>query len=103
MVRPLSRSKHTHGQTSGLMSAHSKNDVLKKDPIGGPRTLASEERTKMRMTESVNGGYGQIKFLKVYTDNNLANPFTKALPKGKLTQHARSMGLRLASIWIRDV
>ncbi|GJY52884.1 hypothetical protein Tco_0444548 [Tanacetum coccineum] len=30
-------------------------------------------------------------------DNNLADPFTKALPKGKLTQHARSMGLCLAS------
>ncbi|GJV29369.1 retrotransposon protein, putative, ty1-copia subclass [Tanacetum coccineum] len=30
-------------------------------------------------------------------DDNLADPFTKALPKGKLTQHARSMGLRLAS------
>ncbi|GJX23461.1 retrotransposon protein, putative, ty1-copia subclass [Tanacetum coccineum] len=29
--------------------------------------------------------------------NNLSYPFTKALPKGKLTQHARSMGLRLAS------
>nr|GEX23286.1 hypothetical protein [Tanacetum cinerariifolium] len=30
-------------------------------------------------------------------DDNLADPITKALPKGKLTQHARSMGLRLAS------
>ncbi|GKB69282.1 retrotransposon protein, putative, ty1-copia subclass [Tanacetum coccineum] len=30
-------------------------------------------------------------------DDNLADPFTKALPNGKLTQHARSMGLRLAS------
>ncbi|GJS11065.1 retrotransposon protein, putative, ty1-copia subclass [Tanacetum coccineum] len=40
---------------------------------------------------------GEIRFLKVHTDNNLADPFTKALPKGKLTQHARSMGLRLAS------
>ncbi|GKA00348.1 hypothetical protein Tco_0672898 [Tanacetum coccineum] len=30
-------------------------------------------------------------------DDNLADPFTKALPKGKLTQHARSMRLRLAS------
>ncbi|GJU98068.1 hypothetical protein Tco_1327339 [Tanacetum coccineum] len=30
--------------------------------------------------------------LKVHTDDNLADPFTKALPKGKLTQHARSMG-----------
>ncbi|GJW98061.1 retrotransposon protein, putative, ty1-copia subclass [Tanacetum coccineum] len=32
----------------------------------------------------------------VHTDNNLADPFTKALSKGKLTQHARSMGLHLA-------
>ncbi|GKC86010.1 hypothetical protein Tco_1141727 [Tanacetum coccineum] len=41
--------------------------------------------------------YHRRYFLKVHTDNNLADPFTKALPKGKLTQHARSMGLRLAS------
>ncbi|GKB27181.1 retrotransposon protein, putative, ty1-copia subclass [Tanacetum coccineum] len=40
---------------------------------------------------------GEIRFLKFHTDNNLADPFTKVLPKGKLTQHARSMGLRLAS------
>ncbi|GKB27539.1 hypothetical protein Tco_0866940 [Tanacetum coccineum] len=40
---------------------------------------------------------GKIRFLKVHTDDNLADPFTKALPKGKLTQHARSMGLCLAS------
>ncbi|GJR56559.1 retrotransposon protein, putative, ty1-copia subclass [Tanacetum coccineum] len=32
-----------------------------------------------------------------HTDDNLSDPFTKALPKGKLTQHARSMGLHLAS------
>ncbi|GJS37847.1 retrotransposon protein, putative, ty1-copia subclass [Tanacetum coccineum] len=40
---------------------------------------------------------GKIKFLKVHTDNNLADLFMKALSNGKLTQHARSMGLRLAS------
>ncbi|GJR64073.1 hypothetical protein Tco_0010138 [Tanacetum coccineum] len=39
---------------------------------------------------------GEIIFLKVHTDDNLADPFTKALPKEKLTQHARSMGLHLA-------
>ncbi|GJY59234.1 retrovirus-related pol polyprotein from transposon TNT 1-94 [Tanacetum coccineum] len=38
---------------------------------------------------------GEIKFLKVYTDDNLADPFTNALPNGKLTQHARSMRLCL--------
>nr|GEY34252.1 zinc finger, CCHC-type [Tanacetum cinerariifolium]GEY34253.1 zinc finger, CCHC-type [Tanacetum cinerariifolium] len=40
---------------------------------------------------------GKIRFLKVHTDDNLADPFTKVLPNGKLTQHDRSMGLRLAS------
>ncbi|GJX43241.1 retrotransposon protein, putative, ty1-copia subclass [Tanacetum coccineum] len=45
---------------------------------------------------------GEIRFLKVHTDDNLADPFTKALSKGKLTQHARSMGLRLASSFIKS-
>ncbi|GJZ78331.1 hypothetical protein Tco_0643003 [Tanacetum coccineum] len=40
---------------------------------------------------------GEINLLKVHTDDNLAYPFTKALPRGKLTQHARSIGLRLTS------
>ncbi|GKE52500.1 hypothetical protein Tco_1487656 [Tanacetum coccineum] len=40
---------------------------------------------------------GEINLFKVHTDNNLDDPFMKALPKGKLTQHARSIGLRLAS------
>ncbi|GJZ18070.1 hypothetical protein Tco_0554193 [Tanacetum coccineum] len=40
---------------------------------------------------------GEINLLKVHTDDNLVDPFTKAFPKGKLTQHARSIGLRLAS------
>nr|GEU46561.1 hypothetical protein [Tanacetum cinerariifolium] len=42
----------------------------------------------------------EINLLKVHTDDNLADPLTKALPKGKLTQHARSMELRLASSFI---
>ncbi|GJW96663.1 retrotransposon protein, putative, ty1-copia subclass [Tanacetum coccineum] len=40
---------------------------------------------------------GEIRFLKVHTDDNLADPFTNALSNTKLIQHARSMGLRLAS------
>nr|GEV46813.1 retrotransposon protein, putative, Ty1-copia subclass [Tanacetum cinerariifolium] len=40
---------------------------------------------------------GEISLLKVQTNNNLAGLFTKALSKGKLTQHARSMRPRLAS------
>nr|GEV44480.1 hypothetical protein [Tanacetum cinerariifolium] len=41
--------------------------------------------------------YHRRYLLKFHTDDNLADPFTKDLPKGKLTQHARSMRLRLAS------
>ncbi|GJT57762.1 hypothetical protein Tco_0992816 [Tanacetum coccineum] len=40
---------------------------------------------------------GEIRILKVHTDNNLADPFTKALSNRKLTQYARSIGLRPAS------
>nr|GEY54137.1 hypothetical protein [Tanacetum cinerariifolium] len=50
---------------------------------------------------------GEIRFLKVYTYHNLADPFTKALSNGKFTQRARSMRLCLVScrsvfsIWIK--
>nr|GEV17460.1 hypothetical protein [Tanacetum cinerariifolium] len=40
---------------------------------------------------------GELKFLKVHTDDNLADLFTKALSNKKVTQYARSIGLRLAS------
>ncbi|GJY77408.1 retrotransposon protein, putative, ty1-copia subclass [Tanacetum coccineum] len=43
---------------------------------------------------------GEINLLKVHTDDNLADPFMKDLSKGKLTQHARSMGLHLANLII---
>nr|GEW45327.1 hypothetical protein [Tanacetum cinerariifolium] len=45
---------------------------------------------------------GETNLLKVHIDDNLADPFMKYLPKGKLTQHARSIGLCLASsfMWI---
>nr|GEX19469.1 retrovirus-related Pol polyprotein from transposon TNT 1-94 [Tanacetum cinerariifolium] len=36
---------------------------------------------------------GKIDIVKVHTDDNLADPFTKALAGPKLTRHARSMGL----------
>ncbi|GJT52026.1 retrotransposon protein, putative, ty1-copia subclass [Tanacetum coccineum] len=40
---------------------------------------------------------GEINLLKVHTYGNLVDSFTKSLPKGKLTQYARSIGLRLAT------
>ncbi|GJX83504.1 retrotransposon protein, putative, ty1-copia subclass [Tanacetum coccineum] len=39
----------------------------------------------------------EIRCLKVHTDDNMADPFTKALSNTKLIQHARSMRLHLAS------
>ncbi|GJR61925.1 retrotransposon protein, putative, ty1-copia subclass [Tanacetum coccineum] len=40
---------------------------------------------------------GEIKILKVHTDDNLADPFTKALPRRKVTDLANGIGLQLAS------
>nr|GEV80801.1 retrovirus-related Pol polyprotein from transposon TNT 1-94 [Tanacetum cinerariifolium] len=40
---------------------------------------------------------GEIDIVKVHTDDNLADLFTKALAGPKLTRHVRSMGLRPAS------
>nr|GEV07379.1 hypothetical protein [Tanacetum cinerariifolium] len=40
---------------------------------------------------------GKIDIVKVHTDDNLVDPFTKALAGPKLTRHARSMGLLPAS------
>nr|GEW67764.1 hypothetical protein [Tanacetum cinerariifolium] len=40
---------------------------------------------------------GEIDIVKVHTDDNLADPFMKALACPKLTRHAKSMGLRPAS------
>nr|GFC49164.1 hypothetical protein [Tanacetum cinerariifolium] len=40
---------------------------------------------------------GEIKSIKVHTDKNLADAFTKALPRGKVNEHANGIGLRLAS------
>ncbi|GKG21403.1 hypothetical protein Tco_0383998, partial [Tanacetum coccineum] len=40
---------------------------------------------------------GEIDIVKVHTDENLADLFTKALAGPKLTRHLRSMGLRPAS------
>nr|GEV74125.1 hypothetical protein [Tanacetum cinerariifolium] len=45
----------------------------------------------------------KINLLKVHTYDNLAYPFMKALPKGKLTQRARSMELHLASSYIKPI
>nr|GEW22471.1 hypothetical protein [Tanacetum cinerariifolium] len=40
---------------------------------------------------------GEIKLIKVHTDDNLADPFTKALPRGMVIDHAKRIGLLLAS------
>nr|GEW71348.1 hypothetical protein [Tanacetum cinerariifolium] len=42
----------------------------------------------------------EIDIVKIHTDDNLADPFTKALVGPNLTRHARSMGLHPASSFI---
>nr|GFB00176.1 retrovirus-related Pol polyprotein from transposon TNT 1-94 [Tanacetum cinerariifolium] len=44
---------------------------------------------------------GEIKLIKVHTYDNLADPFTKALPRGMVIDHAKGIGLQLASIFIQ--
>nr|GEZ97327.1 hypothetical protein [Tanacetum cinerariifolium] len=36
---------------------------------------------------------GEIKLIKVHTDGNFADPFTKALPRGMVVDHANGIGL----------
>nr|GEV61447.1 hypothetical protein [Tanacetum cinerariifolium] len=63
--------------------------------LGVPRGVRHYHRRYHYVRESI--ALDETRFLKVHTDDNLIDPFTKALSKGKLTQHARSMGLRLTS------
>ena len=44
---------------------------------------------------------GEIWLLKVHTDDNLADPLTKALPGGKLKQLSEGIGLRLADSFMQ--
>ncbi|GKF54279.1 hypothetical protein Tco_0161189, partial [Tanacetum coccineum] len=41
--------------------------------------------------------YGDVKLEKVHTDDNLVDPFTKALAFPKHSEHTRSIGMLLAS------
>jgi len=45
---------------------------------------------------------GEINLLKVHTDENLADPLTKALPREKLTRLANGIGLRLANSFMHN-
>ncbi|GJY55806.1 hypothetical protein Tco_0454921 [Tanacetum coccineum] len=40
---------------------------------------------------------GEIKLIKVHIAKNLADAFTKALPRGKVNEHANEIELRLAT------
>ncbi|GKB07282.1 retrotransposon protein, putative, ty1-copia subclass [Tanacetum coccineum] len=47
--------------------------------------------------------YGYIKLEKVHTDNNLADPFTKALAFPKHSEHTRNIGMLPANISCKSV
>ena len=43
--------------------------------------------------------HGDIKIVKVHSDLNLADPFTKPVPQAKHEEHADKIGLRFARQW----
>nr|GEU52217.1 hypothetical protein [Tanacetum cinerariifolium] len=47
--------------------------------------------------------YGEVKLEKVHTDDNLADPFTKALAFPKHSEHTRNIGMLSASSLIRPI
>ncbi|GJS77072.1 retrotransposon protein, putative, ty1-copia subclass [Tanacetum coccineum] len=71
----------------------SKQSTTAMSAIEAEYIAASEAVWIRKLFQGLSIALGEIRFLKVHTDNNLVDPFTKALPKGKLTQHSRSMGL----------
>ncbi|GJY86119.1 hypothetical protein Tco_0500145 [Tanacetum coccineum] len=75
----------------------SKQSTTAISTIEAEYVVASEAAMEAIWIKKFISGLGKINLLKVHTDDNLADLFMKALPKGKLTQHARSMRLRLAS------
>ena len=42
---------------------------------------------------------GDVLVCKVATDENVADPLTKALPQQKHETHVRNLGLRVCSAW----
>ncbi|GJX70712.1 retrotransposon protein, putative, ty1-copia subclass [Tanacetum coccineum] len=70
---------------------------------GAEYIAASEAGMEAIWIRKFISGLGEIKLLKVHTDDNLADPFTNALSKGKLTQHARSMGLPAENLHLEQL
>ncbi|GJX26446.1 retrotransposon protein, putative, ty1-copia subclass [Tanacetum coccineum] len=89
----------------GNMPMQERFDLNKTQGASTPEEKSSKQSTTaMSATEAEYIHASEAAMQVVWTkkfisglDDNLADPFTKALPKRKLSQHARSMGLRLAS------
>ncbi|GJT05616.1 hypothetical protein Tco_0840078 [Tanacetum coccineum] len=64
------------------------------DEPGGQRGAKHFQRKYHFIREAIQEG--DIRILKVHTDDNLADPFTKPMPCTKHVEHARSIGLRPA-------
>nr|GEY66371.1 retrotransposon protein, putative, Ty1-copia subclass [Tanacetum cinerariifolium] len=59
--------------------------------VGDLGTFSTEISLRREQVET-----GEIKLIKVHTDDNLADPFTKALPRGMVIDHAKGIGFQLA-------
>ena len=43
---------------------------------------------------------GDVVFAKIALENNLADPFTKALPQKSFDRHVDGMGVRVVGAWL---
>ncbi|GJX14652.1 retrotransposon protein, putative, ty1-copia subclass [Tanacetum coccineum] len=64
--------------------------------ISGLGVLPSIDKPMDMYCDNIVIQEGDIRILKVHTDNNLADPLTKPMPCTKHVEHARSIGLRPA-------
>ena len=71
--------------------------ALSKEPRAHKRTRHIHRRYNYIRDEVMSGS---VCINKVHTDQNVADPFTKALPQAKHEVHASNMGLRISSDWI---
>ncbi|KAI3804628.1 hypothetical protein L1987_26325 [Smallanthus sonchifolius] len=71
--------------------------ALAKEPRAHKRTRHIHRRFNYIRSEIERG---EVRIRKVHTDDNLADPFTKALQPTKHESHARVIGLRIYNEWI---
>ena len=71
--------------------------VIARDPIFTNKTRHIQRKVNFIRQELE---LENVDINKVHTYDNLAGPFTKALPQSKFESHTKGIGLQLAGDWI---